>query len=275
MEYQNILYERIGRVAKITLNRPRYRNALSRVLQEELDVAFTQAVTDEEIGAIILAGAGPAFCAGHDLGTPEHKVDLERRPQLEPEIRGHFEYAFDTVLMMPLRWRDLPKPTIAQVHGWCIYGGWKLASAMDIIIASDDAKFIPGPPQWINLAWEVGPRRAKALLLDDHTLTAQEAHEAGIVYRVVARDQLEAETLALAQKIAERPPFMLHMIKLSINQAQEAMGYRSAALAAIAYRQLYHSSGEQKPLEEGAKRQLPSVARVMDTDNNGDKPGAS
>lgn len=272
MDYQNILYERIGRVARITLNRPKYRNALSRALQEDLDTAFDQAMADDDVGVVILAGAGPAFCAGHDLGTPEHKADMERRPLLEPEIRGHFEYAFDTVLMMPLRWRDLPKPTIAQVHGWCIYGGWKLASAMDIIVASDDAKFIPGPPQWINLAWEVGPRRAKALLLDDHALSAQEAQEAGIVYRVVTRDQLEAETLALAQRIAERSPFMLHMMKLAVNQAQEAMGYRSAALAAIAYRQLFHSSGEQKPLEEGEKRQLPNVARAITSRSNEEQP---
>ncbi len=264
MSYRYILYETDDRVAKITLNRPRYRNALSRELQEELEAAFLQAKEDDRIRVIILAGAGPAFCAGHDLGTPEHMADLERRPQLEPELRGKFEYAYDTVLMMPLRLRDIPKPTIAQVHGWCIYGGWKLASAMDIIVAADDARFIPGPPQWINLAWEVGPRRAKGLLLDDHALSAQEAFEVGIAYKVFPRADLEAETMAMAKRIAERPPFMLHMIKMSINQAQEAMGYRAAAMSAIAYRQMFHSSGEQPELQQGERRQLPAVKRAME-----------
>ncbi|HVB10107.1 MAG TPA: enoyl-CoA hydratase-related protein [Bacillota bacterium] len=270
MSYQYILYDKDERVAKITLNRPKYRNALSRELQEELEAAFNVAKEDDDVRVIVLAGNGPAFCAGHDLGTPEHNADLERRPILEPEVRGNFEYAYDTVLMMPLRLRDIPKPTIASVHGWCIYGGWKLASAMDIIVAADDARFIPGPPQWINLAWEVGPRRAKALLLDDHALSAQEAFDVGIVYKVFSRDQLEAETMAMAKRIAERPPFMLHMMKMAVNQAQDAQGYRSAAMAAIAYRALFHSSGEQPHLKEGERRQLPAVKRAIEA--GPDKP---
>jgi enoyl-CoA hydratase/carnithine racemase len=92
---------------------------------------------------------------------------------------------------MSLRWKDLPRPTIAQVHGLCIFGGWKIASAMDIIVASEDARFLPGPPQWMSLPWDIGPRRAKALLLDDQPLSAQEACELGIVYKVFAREDLD------------------------------------------------------------------------------------
>jgi enoyl-CoA hydratase len=263
MDYENITYETIDRVARITLNRPQYRNALSRVLQEELDEAFKVAMNDEGVGAVVLAANGKMFSAGHDLGTPQQKDDLLERPKWEPELRGDFQFANETVLQMPLRWRDLPKPTIAEVHGYCIFGGWKVASAMDIIVASDDARFIPGPPQWMSLPWDVGPRRAKAILLDDHALTAEEAKELGIVYKVCPRDELEEATMALAARISERPPFLLQMTKLAVNQAQDAMGYRAGVTAAIGYRALHHASGEQKKLEEGEKRQIPSVARVL------------
>ncbi|MPZ63455.1 MAG: hypothetical protein GEU93_19660 [Propionibacteriales bacterium] len=167
MDFRYLVYERIERVARVTLNRPNCRNALSRVMQEELESAFAAAVADEQVGAILVDANGPIFSAGHDLGTPDHVDDLAARPYLEPPVRGEFEYSWEMWLNMPLRWRDLPKPTIAAVHGLCIYGGWKLASAMDIVVAADDAKFVAGPPQWMSLPWDVGPRIAKAILLDD------------------------------------------------------------------------------------------------------------
>ncbi|MFC5268800.1 enoyl-CoA hydratase-related protein [Kribbella qitaiheensis] len=275
MEYENIIYETVDRVARITLNRPEYRNALSRPLQEELDHALQAAMADDGIGAVILAANGKMFSAGHDLGTPQQKQDLIDRPKLEPELRGDFQFAFDTVLGMPLRWRDLPKPTIAQVHGLCIFGGWKVAAAMDIIVASDDARFIPGPPQWMSLPWDIGARRAKAILLDDQSLTAEQAHEMGIVYKIWPREELEEQTLALAAKIAARPPFLLQMTKLAVNQAQESMGYRAGALASIGYRALHHASGEQKKLQEGERRQIPSVARILATDGGVSSNGAA
>jgi enoyl-CoA hydratase len=272
VEYKDIIYEQLGRVARVTLNRPRYRNALSRPLQEELDHAFQFASADDSVGVIVLAANGPAFSAGHDLGTPEQQQDLLDRPLLEPAVRGEFQFAYDTVLGMSLRWRDLPRPTIAQVHGLCIFGGWKIASAMDIIVASEDARFLPGPPQWMSLPWDIGPRRAKALLLDDQPLSAQEACELGIVYKVFAREDLESETLALAARIAERPPFLLQMTKLAVNQAQEAQGFRAGALASLAYRGLHFASGEQKELAEGECRQIASVTRALQADSDKREP---
>lgn len=262
-DYQYIEYEKIGRVARIWLNRPEYRNALSRKLQEELDAAFTEATYDEGVGAIILAGRGKMFSAGHDLGTPDQLADLAERPKLSPELRGDFQFSMDTVLNMPLRWRDIPKPTIAQVHGLCIFGGFKVAAAMDIIVAGESARFLPGPPQWMTLPWDIGVRRAKAILFDDQTLTAEQAHELGFVYQVVPDEDLEQTTLDIAQRIAERPPFLLQMTKMALNQAQEAMGFRAAALASIGYRALHHASGEQPKIEEGQKRQIPSVERAL------------
>ncbi len=263
IDYTDITYEQLGRVARISLNRPRYRNALSRPMQEELDAAFARAVADDSVATILLAAHGPHFCSGHDLGTPEMRADLAARPLAEPKIRGEFQFATDNVLDAALRWRELPKPTIAQVHGLCIYGGWKLASAMDIVVAAEDARFLAGPPQWLTLPYDIGSRRAKAVLLDEHVIDAAEARELGIVYKVFGRDELAERALELATRIASRPPVVLQLAKAAVNQAEEAQGLRASARAAIAYRALYLASGELVDSADGAPRTISTVAAAM------------
>jgi enoyl-CoA hydratase len=156
---------------------------------------------------------------------------------------------------MGLRWRDLPKPTIAQVHGWCIYGGWLIASAMDLIVAADDARFMTNLLQYFPLPFDVGPRKAKELLFDNRVIGAQEALELGFVNRVVPRDRLEQETMALAERIAGNPSFFLRMAKLAVNQAQDAMGFHSALQGAHSHYLLSQFSNTQyarrKAREEG------------------------
>jgi enoyl-CoA hydratase len=141
-DYQQIIYEKRGPVAWVTLNRPRYRNAQSRLLREEMDLAFDAAVADSDVRVIVLAGAGEAFSAGHDTGTPEQRADEAQRPY-PPGLPGQYQRGWDLNVANSMRWRDLPKPTIAAVQGYCIFGGWIIASAMDLIIAADDAKFLP------------------------------------------------------------------------------------------------------------------------------------
>ena len=195
MAYQHILYEKTDSVAKLTMNRPRYRNALSRVLLEELDDAFTTAAADDDIRVIILAGAGDHFSAGHDLGTPE-----EREGWKENLLRGvpeQFRWSSDLYLDLSLRLRDVPKPTIAQVQGYCIFGAWIIASAMDLIVAADDGLFLASHFQYFSVPWDLGARKAKEVLFQNKFLRAQEACELGLVNRVVPRAQLESETMAL------------------------------------------------------------------------------
>jgi enoyl-CoA hydratase len=234
MTYSTLLTERSGAVLKITTNRPEVLNAQSRVLLEELDHAFAAAVDDDEVRVIILAGAGKHFSAGHDLGSPQEMADQKATP-LEKGFKGEYRRIFERFFENTMRWRDLPKPTIAQVQGYCIMGGMMIASACDLIIASDDALFADRAVKWggahvqyFSMPWDLGPRKTKEYLFTGDFITAAQAEKAGLVNRVVPRAELESETMALAERIAERDPFALKLAKASVNETQDAQGWRQA-----------------------------------------------
>ena len=192
MNYETILYEKRGPVAKVTTNRPRYKNAQSRLMIEEMDNAFASANADDDVRVIILAAAGDTFSSGHDIGTPEEREDMRRRP-FPKGVRG--EYALSRYLFLDttLRWRDLDKPTIAQVQGMCIFGGWMFAAAMDLIVASDDAKFLPALMQYFSIPWDIPIRKAKEAMFRSRFIGAEEACRLGFVNLVVPRERLEAD----------------------------------------------------------------------------------
>ena len=129
MTYHEITYEP-GRVARVIMNRPEYRNAQSRVLLEEIDDAFAEAAADPDVLVIVLSGNGPDFSAGHDLGSPPEIADREINGWADDFI-GVFDRQRDTRIANTMRWRNLPKPTIAMVQGKCIFGGWMVAASMD------------------------------------------------------------------------------------------------------------------------------------------------
>jgi enoyl-CoA hydratase len=220
---KTVLYERDGSVARVTMNRPQYRNAQSRVLLEELDDALSEAMTDHTVRVVVLFGAGEHWSSGHDIGTKEEKADREARPYPKGVV-GTYQRSWDWNVENTMRWRDLPKPTLAAVQGMCIYGGWMIASAMDLIIASEDAQFVPGFFQYQSTPWDVGFRRAKDLLWEQGLIDAHEALELGFVADVVAREDLDEAAMAKAGRIARLPPLMAQMIKRQINDAQDAMG---------------------------------------------------
>ena len=232
--YTTLLQEQTGAVLKITTNRPEALNAQSRILLVELDDAFKRAVDDDSVRVIILAGAGKHFSAGHDLGSPQEMED-QRKTTLEPGFKGEYRRIFERFYENTMRWRDLPKPTIAQVQGYCIMGGMMIASACDLIIASEDAQFADRAVKWggahvqyFSMPWDLGPRKAKEYLFTGDFMSAADAEKAGLVNRVVPRADLEKETMALAQKIAERDPFALKFAKASVNETQDAQGFRAA-----------------------------------------------
>lgn len=229
-EFDQIIYQKEPPIARVILNRPHYRNAQSRFLREEMDKAFDLAMDNDDVRVVILSGAGDHFSSGHDIGTPEEKADQQARPYSQGAA-GNFERAWELNVENSLRWRDLPKPTIAEVQGYCIFGGWIIASAMDLIVASDDAKFIPGPVQYFTMPWDLGFRKAKEVLFQAKMLTAVEAHELGFVNQVVPLAQLKDRTTELALRIAETEPFVLRMLKRSINMTQDAMGFHTAVEA--------------------------------------------
>jgi enoyl-CoA hydratase/carnithine racemase len=227
MAYRHIQYETGDRIARVILNRPRYRNAQSRVLLEEMDDAFTRANEDNDVRVIILSGAGEHFSSGHDLGTDEEKEDHGRRP-FGKGLRALYARSRQLYLDNTLRWRDLDKPTIAQVHGYCIFGGWMIASAMDLIVASEDAQFLPALLQYFSIPWDLPIRKAKEILFQSRFVGADEACRLGFVNMVVPRAKLAEETTALARRIAESDRMTLRMLKFAINNAQDAMGFRTA-----------------------------------------------
>jgi len=221
-------------VARIVLARPAKRNAQSPEMLYELDREFVRAASDERVRAILLEADGPDFSAGHDLGSPQEMADQKKTP-LEPGFKGEYRRLWERFFENTMRWRDLPKPTIAEVQGYCIMGGMMIASACDIIVASEDAQFADravgwggGHVQYFSMPWDLGPRKAKEYLFTGEFISAAEAEKLGLVNRVVPRASLEEETMKLAQQIAERDPFALKFAKASVNEMQNAQGWRES-----------------------------------------------
>jgi enoyl-CoA hydratase len=249
---ERVLYDIDGRVCRITMNRPDVKNAQSGPLLRELDDAFERAGADRTVRVIVLGGAGDSFSAGHDLGTSEQVAERAARTAAggATAVEDAFDYSWDHFVQISRRWRDIPKPTIAMVHGWCIYGGWLVASAMDFIVAADDARFMTNLLQYFSLPFDIAPRRAKELLFDGHVVTASEAVELGFVNRVVARAELEGNVMEQAHRIAQQPGFVLRAMKLAVNNAQDAMGFHAAVLAAHSHYQLSEASSREARLRK-------------------------
>jgi enoyl-CoA hydratase len=237
-----VQYERRGAVALITMNRPKYGNAQNSAMTYALDAAFYRAVDDDAISVIVLTGAGKHFSAGHDIGTPERDVDqtFTRTASLwwdhvgKPGVESRFARESEVYLGMCRRWREIPKPTIAMVHGACVAGGLMLAWCCDLVIAADDAFFadpvvrmgIPGVEYFAH-PWVMGPRFAKEFLFLGERVGADRAYQLGMVNRVVPRPELEPFTLAMAGRIAEMPRLGLALAKKAVNQSEDLMGLRA------------------------------------------------
>ena len=235
-------YEVIDGVAWVRLNRPEYRNAQNSAMTYALDDAFTKAVNDDEVAVIVLAGNGDHFCAGHDIGTPGRDVDVEfeRRAVIHwthvDKEGGDLRWARESEVYLGMcrRWREIPKPMIAAVHGACIAGGLMLAWSCDFIVASEDAFFsdpvvrmgIPGVEYFAH-PWVMNPRTAKEFLYTGDRFSAQRAAELGMVNQVVARGELESTVSATAARIAQMPRFGLALTKKAINQAEDQQGMRA------------------------------------------------
>jgi enoyl-CoA hydratase len=233
-----VQYELRDRTALLTLDRARYRNAQSYPLLDELDRQLDRAMADDSVRVVVLRGAGEHFSSGHDLGTPEQRATLEQLGlALDRKLEQGMRY-YDSFrrynLDLTFKWRNLPKPTIAMVHGYCIFGGWMIATAMDVIFASQDARFLASQFEYFSVPWDIHPRKAKELIFESRFLTAEEARAVGLVNRVFAPERLESETLAYAARVAENDPVVLRLSKLAINKAQDQQGYSVGIEAAFA-----------------------------------------
>lgn len=259
-EFQTLLYETPApHVARIVLNRPDTRNAQDTRLLYELNDAFDKAAQDGAVKVIILAANGPHFSSGHDLRERDALATMKEFSTVGTwcgfECAGaEAQMACEKEIYIGFseRWRNIPKPTIAQVQGKCIAGGLMLIWPCDIIVAAEDAAFLDntvsmgvGGAEFFNHPWELGVRKAKELLFTADWLSAAEAEKLGMVNHVVPGEQLSKFTLDLAQRIAQKPLFALKLAKEAVNAAQDAQGRNSAMQTAFALHQLAHSHNMQ------------------------------
>ena len=230
MEYERIHYDvPADAVARITLNRPEAANAQDYLMLSELNSAFDVAAADEDIRVVVLAAEGRHFSSGHDLGSPN--PDMNDFPTVGTQCHfdaagteGYMAREAEMYLGLCWRWRNLAKPTIAQVQGKVIAGGLMLVWPMDLIVAADDATF-SDPVVAFNVngieyfahPFEAGTRLAKEMLFTGRSIPAEELLARGMVNRVVPRAELEEATLELASHIAKRPMFGLTLAKQSVN----------------------------------------------------------
>ncbi|HEY7225588.1 MAG TPA: enoyl-CoA hydratase [Micromonosporaceae bacterium] len=251
-----VRYRTEGPVAVVTLNRPRYRNAQNSKMTYALDEAFSRAAADDSVAVVVLNGAGDHFCAGHDIGTPERDIDqsFDRKAGLwwdhvgKPGVESRYARESEVYLGMCRRWREIPKPTIAAVHGACIAGGLMLAWVCDLVVAADDAFFadpvvrmgIPGVEYFAH-PWVMGPRFAKEFLFLGERVDADRALQLGMVNRVVARAALEQSTMELARRVAMMPRLGLALAKRAVNQAEDLMGLHAGMDSVFALHQLAHA----------------------------------
>jgi enoyl-CoA hydratase/carnithine racemase len=226
MTFKDILYSADGPVATITLNRPRYKNAQSYRMLDEIDGAFALAKADKSVRVLVIRGSGGNFSSGHDLGT-EDALAYRKALGAAPGIESYDQFKKYNLDLL-VGWRNFPKPTIAMVEGYCIYAGWMLAACCDIVFAASNAEFLGGFVEYMSIPWDIGIRRAKELCFESRFITAEEARDYGFVNRVIWHEELERETYSYAQRVAENGADALRFAKIQINKAQDAQGFANA-----------------------------------------------
>ena len=219
-----VLYEKDGRIGRITLNRPEVMNAIDNDLPGELAAAVARADADPGVHVMILSGKGKAFCAGYDLNDPDQFVQEMPWDPMQ-------DYAFmwaNTEHFMSL-WRAM-KPVICKVHGFAVAGGSDIALCADITIMGETAKigYMPtrvwGTPTTAMWVYRLGAEKAKRMLFTGDKIDGREAEAMGLVLKAVPDDRLDEEVELFADRMARVPINQLAMQKLLVNQAIEASG---------------------------------------------------
>ena len=256
-DYEFLQFESFddGRIVRILLNRPDTRNAQNRGLLVELDDAFRRAEEDDEVRVVILGGTGPLFSSGHDMGSAKaaeerttHRtvtIDGGTRAGAEARMLQEWHYYFQNTL----RWRNLRKITVCQVQGTVYAAGLMLMWACDLIVGADNVLFadVVGTRlgmcgiEYFGHPWEFGPRKTKELILTGDAIDVHEAHRLGMVSKVFPTDRLDEETLAFARRIAELPTMTALLIKESVNQTVDNMGFYNSLQSCFTLHQLNHA----------------------------------
>ncbi|MEL6374631.1 MAG: crotonase/enoyl-CoA hydratase family protein [Pseudomonadota bacterium] len=236
----NVLYERDGRIARITLNRPEVLNAIDLDLPDALQAAVQRADADEKIHVIVLAGAGRAFCAGYDMTAFAHgNADgLTQTMPWDPMKDYAFMSRNTEAFMSLFRSRC---PVICKVHGYAVAGGSDIALCSDLVIMAEDARigYMParvwGCPTTAMWVYRLGAEKAKRMLFTGDKISGAEAAEMGLILKAVPSSALDAEVDALADRMARVPKNQLTMQKLMINQPLLNMGLQTTQTLATLF----------------------------------------
>ena len=217
--FETLRLDRQGRVAIITINRPDKRNALNIKTREEGAALLDQLREDDSVGVVVFTGAGDkAFIAGADIGEFAGRTAITQRDVMTSRS------LFTAIDMFP-------KPVIAMINGYCLGGGCELALACDIRIASENASFgqpeinlgiIPGGGGTQRLTRLVGEGKAMEMILTGEIIDARTAFAIGLVNHVVPADQLQAKTLEMANRMAEKSPVALQLAKEAVKLASKS-----------------------------------------------------
>lgn len=232
-DYECIAYDVTDGYATVTLNRPEKRNALSRLLIEELEAALWDADDDKAVHCVVLKGAGPDFCSGYDLAGMQDFSSQRDRPRRGTKTIDDDSWHLErNAQRLRVLW-DMHKPTICQLHGRCLAGGTDVALFCDMVIAADDA-LIGFPParnlgSLPNSMWlyHAGPQWAKRLTMTGDLISGSDAALIGLVMKSVPADLLDAEVRSLAARLALIDPDLLSSNKRVINMGMELMGART------------------------------------------------
>lgn len=246
MALENVLIEKRGKIAIVTVNRPDKLNALNTRTREDILAAFDELEHDDQVRVVIITGAGEkAFIAGADIGEFAGKTAVQQRAVMKGRR------AFDAV-------EDFPKPVIAMINGFALGGGCELAMACDIRTASNKAKLgqpeiklgiIPGGGGTQRMVRLIGEGKAMELILTGDMITAEEAERLGLVNHVFPAEELESKTLEIANKIAEMSPVALALAKQAVKNAAR-LGLKAGLDAEVDLFALCFSSDDK---EEGVK----------------------
>ncbi|ADB51125.1 crotonase/enoyl-CoA hydratase family protein [Conexibacter woesei] len=258
MSYETLRYDVADEVATITLDRPDRLNTIVPPMPEEFQAAIDAAAVDAEVKVIVVRGAGRAFCAGYDFGGGFHHWDelMTTDGRWDPGKDFLTASAYGPTYRFMSMWR-VPKPVVAQVHGWCVGGGSDMALCADIVIASDDAQIgTPYSRMWgcyLSGMWihRLGLAKAKEHALTGKPLSGAEAADVGLINAAVPFERLEAEVATMVAQLKSVPASQLAAMKLIVNQAYESRGL----------------SGTQTlgPILDGLMRNTPDAHRFIDT----------
>jgi enoyl-CoA hydratase len=234
-----VLFERDGRIGRITLNRPEVLNAIDDDLPTELCEAVTKADADPNIHVMVLSGAGKAFCSGYDLAHYASSDGPNKVVQDMPwDPMQDFQFMWRNTQAFMSLFRAM-KPVICKVHGFAVAGGSDIALCADMTIMGDNAKIgymptrvwgCPTTAMWVH---RLGPEKAKRMMFTGDKINGIEAAEIGLVLKSVPDDQLDGEVEALASRIASVPINQLAMQKMVINSAVEEKINQTQRLATL------------------------------------------